>query len=99
MPIRLYSNCLQKFVNYTDVLPDNSTDYSRVLISLPNDSSDNNGRGVWKHNSSLAYDEFYVEYMKKLITKIDTLNEFLKDTQMKWEILKFGFRKFAKNSC
>ena len=38
------SNCLQEFVNYTDVLPAISTDHSPVLISLSNDNSDNNGR-------------------------------------------------------
>ena len=73
------SNCLQEFVNYTDVLPAISTDHSPVLISLSNDNSDNNGRGLWKYNSSLVYDEFYVENMEKPITKINTSNEFLED--------------------
>ena len=50
-------------------------DHSTVLISL------SNGSGDWKYNSSLAYDEFYVENMKKLITKINTSNEFLEDGQ------------------
>ena len=61
---------------------------------LSNDNSDNNGRGLWKYNSSLVYDEFYVENMKKLIVKIDTSNEFLEDSQMKWEFLKYEIRKF-----
>ena len=77
------SNCLQEFVNYTDVLPAISTDHSPVLILLSNDNSDNNGRGLWKYNSSLVYDEFYIENMKKLIMKIKTSNEFLEDAQMK----------------
>ena len=42
-------------------------------------------------NSSLVYDEFYVENMKKLITKINTSNEFLEDAQMKWKFLKYKF--------
>ena len=42
------SNCLQEFANYTDVLPPISTDNSPVLISLSNNNSDNNGRGLWK---------------------------------------------------
>ena len=46
-------------------------------------------------NSSLVYDEFYVENMKKLITKINTSNEFLEDAQMKWEFLKYEIRKFT----
>ena len=75
------SNSLQEFVNYTDILPAISTDHSPVLISLSSDNSDNNGRGPWKYNSSLVYDEFYVENMKKLITKINTSNEFLEDGQ------------------
>ena len=66
-----------------------------ILISLSNDDSDNNGRGPWKYNRSLVYDEFYVENMKKLITKINTSNEFLEDAQMKWEFLKHEIRKFT----
>ena len=89
------SNCLQEFVNYTDVLPAISTDHSPVLISLSNGNSDNNGRGLRKYNSSLVYDEFYVENMKKLITKINTSNEFLEDAQMKLEFLKYEIRKFT----
>ena len=92
------SNCLQEFVNYTDVLPATSTDHcphSPVLISLSSDNSDNNGRGLWIYNSSLVYDEFYVENMKKLITKINTSSEFLEDAEMKWEFLKYKIRKFT----
>ena len=89
------SNCLQKFVNYTDVLPAISTDHSPVLISLSNDDSDNNGRGLWKYNSSSVYDEFYVEDMKKLITKINTSDEFLEDIQVKSEFLKYEIQKFT----
>ena len=44
------------------MLPAISTDHSPVLISLSNDNSDNNGRVLWKCNSSLVYD---VESMKK----------------------------------
>ena len=88
------SNCLQEFVNYTDVLSAISTDHSPVLISLSNDNFDN-GRGLWKYNSSLAYDEFYIENMEKLITKINTSNEFLQEAQMKWELLKHEIRKFT----
>ena len=38
-------------------------------------------------NSSLVYDEFYIENIKKLITQINTSNEFIEDAQMKWEFL------------
>ena len=48
------SNCLQEFINYTDVLPAISTDRSPVLILLSNDNSDNNYRRLWKYNSSLV---------------------------------------------
>ena len=89
------SNCLQEFVNYTDVLPAISTDHSPVLISLSNDDSDNSGRGLWKYNSSSVYDEFYVEDMKKLITKINTSDEFLEDIQVKSEFLKYEIQKFT----
>ena len=88
------SNCLQELVNYTNVLPTISTDHSPVLISLSNNNSDNDGRGLWKYNSSLVYNEFYVENMKKLITKINTSNEFLEDAQMKRDFLKYEIRKF-----
>ena len=33
--------------------------------------------------------------MKKLITKLNTSNEFLKDAQMKQEVLKYEIRKFT----
>ena len=65
------------------------------MILLSNDSSDNNGCGLWKYNSSLVHDEFYVENMKKLITKFNTSNEFLKDARMKWKFLKHEIRKLT----
>ena len=37
---------LQEFVNYTDILPVITTDHLLILISLSNDNSDNNGRGL-----------------------------------------------------
>ena len=89
------SNCLQEIVNYTDVLPAILTNHCLVLISLSKDNSGNDGRGLWKYNSCLVYDEFYVDNMKKLITKINTSNEFLEDAQMKWEFLKHEIRKFT----
>ena len=82
------SNCLQEFVNYTDVLPAIASDHSPVLTSLSSNNFDNNGRGLWIYNSSLVYDELYVENMKKLITKINTSNEFLEDAHNKMRILK-----------
>ena len=33
--------------------------------------------------------------MKKLITKINTSNEFNEDTKVKWEFLKYGIRNFT----
>ena len=65
------------------------------MTPFSNDNSDNNGRGFWKNNSSLVYDEFYVENMKKLIKEINTSNEFNEDAQMKWEFLKYEIRKFT----
>ena len=85
------SNCLQKFVIYTDVLTAISTNHFPVLISLSNKNSDDS-RGLWKYNSSLVYDEFYVKNMEKLITKNSTSNEFLEDAQMKWVSLKYENR-------
>ena len=74
------SNYLQEFVNYVDALPAISTDHSPVMISVSNDNSDNNNnRSLWKYNSFLVDDEFYVENMKILITKSSTSNEFLED--------------------
>ena len=61
---------------------------------LSNDNSDNNSRGLWKYNSSLVPDDFYVENMKNLITKINASNEFLEDVQTKWAFLKYEIRKF-----
>ena len=73
------SNRLQEFVNYIDALPAISTDHSPVMISVSNDNSDNNNRSLWKYNSFLVDDEFYVDNMKILITKSNTSNEFLED--------------------
>ena len=33
--------------------------------------------------------------MKKIITKINTSNEFLENAQMKWEFLKYEIRKLS----
>ena len=58
-------NCLQEFVNNTDILFALSTDHSPLFISLLSDKSDENGNGFWKFNNSLVY----VEKMKKKILK------------------------------
>ena len=68
------------------------------MVSLSNNNSDNNDFDISKYDSSLVYDEFYVENMKKLITKINTSNEFLEDDQMKWEFLKYKIQKFTIDS-
>ena len=68
------------------------------MVSLSNNNSDNNDYDISKYDSSLVYDEFYVENMKKLITKINTSNEFLEDDQMKWEFLKYKIQKFTIDS-
>ena len=73
------SNCLQEFVNTTDILPALSTGHSPLLISLVNDKSDKNGNGFWKFNNSLVCDAVYVEKMKKIITKINNSNEFMEN--------------------
>ena len=65
------------------------------MISLLCDKSDKNGNGFWKFNSSLVYDEVYVEKMKK---KNDYKKWFNKPIygkrQTKWEFLKYEIRKF-----
>ena len=65
------------------------------MVSLSNNNSDNNDCDISKYDSSLVYDEFYVENMKKLITKINTSNEFLEDVQMKWKFLKYKIQKLT----
>ena len=45
-------------------------------------------------NSPLVHDDFYVENMKKLITKINASNVLLEDVQTEWEFLKYEIRKF-----
>ena len=87
-------NCLQKFVNITYILP-TLTDHSPTLILLSNDNSDKNGRSLWKSSTSLVYDEVFVENMKKLITKINTLNEFILNvSKQNGKFLKYKIRKF-----
>ena len=94
------SNSLQEFVNYTDILPAISTDHSPVLISLSSDNSDNNGRGPWKYNSSLVYDECYIENMKKLITKINTWTRRCSDELGIFEIWNSKiYELLLKNRC
>ena len=71
------------------ILPALSTDYSPLLISFLNGTSDKNGKGSWKFNNSLVYDAVYVEKMKKFITKINNSNEFIENSQTKWVFLKY----------
>ena len=47
----------------------------------------------------MVFDEFNVENMKKLITKINTSNEVNKDAQMKLEFSKYEIRKFTIDYC
>ena len=61
----LILNCLQEFVNNTDILFAISTDHSPYFISLLSDKSDRNGNGFWKFNNSLVH----VKKMKKKILK------------------------------
>ena len=65
------------------------------MVLLSNDNSNNNGHGLWKFNSSLVYDEVFVEDTIKLIAKTNASNEFIGDAQTKWEFLKYEIRKFT----
>ena len=64
------------------------------MASLSNDNYNNNRCDLWKFNNSLVQNEVYVENMKKLITEINTSNEFIGHAQTKWEFLKYESRKF-----
>ena len=82
---RLYyifiSNCLQEFVNNTDILPALSTDHPPLLISLLSDEHNKKCSRFWQFNNSLVYDEVYVKKMKKIIAKISNSNEFKENAQ------------------
>ena len=65
------------------------------MVLLSNDNSNNNGHGLRKFNSSLVYDEVFVEDTIKLIAKTNASNEFIGDAQTKWEFLKYEIRKFT----
>ena len=99
----LISDCFQKFVNYTDVLPALSIDHSLVLDSLSNDNSDNNGRVPWKFNISLVCHE--VENKKKLLQKSilqTNLSEIPKQNRNFWNILFWNkqiYHWLLKYSC
>ena len=76
----LIFNCLQEFVNNTDILFAISTDHSPYFISLLSDKSDRNGNGFWKFYNSLVH----VEKMKKKnIERINNSNEFMENAQTK----------------
>ena len=73
------------------------------MVLLSNDNSNNNGHGLWKFNSSLVYDEVFVEDTIKLIAKTNASNEFIGDAQNKMGIFKIWNSKIydllLKSSC
>ena len=89
------SNCLQEFVDKTDILPALSTAHSPLLISLLSGKSNKNGNGFWKVNISLVYDKVCVEEMKTIITKINNSSKFMENGQTKWKLLKHEIQKFT----
>ena len=91
----LISNNLQEFVTMTDILTPISTDHSPVLFSLSKEKNTIRGTGLWKFNSSLTKDQNYKTEIKNLIRIFSNENELLLNHQLKWELLKYEFRKFT----
>ena len=91
----LISNNLQEFVTMTDILTPISTDHSSILFSLLKEKITIRGTGLWRFNSSLTEDQNCKTEIKKLIRNFSNENEFLSNHQLKWELLKYDFRKFT----
>ena len=87
------SNTHQEIVTMAEILTPISTDNSPVLFSLSKKKKKKGflrGKGIWKFNS------FLIE-IKKMIRSFYTASKSLSNRQLKWELLKYEFRKFTIN--
>ena len=91
------SNSLQEAIKSVNILASFSTDHSPIFITLSKLNEFTEGKGLWKFNNSLIFNEDYVEKMKNHISDILNFlnNENIKDDQVIWEYLKYEIRKFT----
>ena len=93
MDFWLISDCLQDFVQFTNIIPSIKSDHSAITLKI--NSIDENIRGAshWYFNSSLIDDENYVDLIS---SKYDEwLNEFeeVNDKRLLWDLVKYRIRQ------
>ena len=91
------SNSLQDLITHADAFAALSTDHSPVTISISKSKNVIHGQGFWKFNSSLLSDQNYFTKTKNLIQAFHSNQNFILNSQLKWELLKYKIRKFTIN--
>jgi len=95
----LISNNIQDFIVKTDIVPSIRSDHSAVIIYIKHLQDQSRGSGHWKFNSSLIYDQIYIDLLESKI--LSWINEYstIKDKRVRWDILKYEIRKFTMSFC
>ena len=90
------SNQLQDTVKKTDIVAAFTSDHSPLIFTLSMNQDEGRGKSLWKSNNSLALNSDFVDKMKAHIanTPKSLDKENIRDSQARWEYLKYEIRKF-----
>jgi len=89
------SEHLLNIVDKAEILPGLHSDHSLIKISLNSKDEHKTGRGFWKFNSSLLYDDTYVQNIKMIISSSGEKYCHMQDKRLVWELIKFDIRNFT----
>ena len=84
----LISCHLEFLVKSVDIVPSIKSDHSLLTLSLVLTKNHPRGRGLWKFNSNLLYDNDYKELVKDTIQESLEDSENLVSRELTWDYLK-----------
>ena len=82
-----------------EILPSVHSDHCLLTAAFTNIIDQQSGRGFWKFNSSLLYDDEYVANIKEIIRQVDSQYKSTPDKRLVWELLKLNIRNFTIPYC
>ena len=87
-------NELQEFVTKIDILPSFLSDHSPILIIVDLFKDGRHGRGYWKLNNSIIFEEEYCVGIRNAIKNYTDSNP-NENPHIVWETIKYEARKFS----
>ena len=88
------SEHMLNFVSRADILPGHQSDHSLLMLCFNTCNTNTKGRGFWKFNSSLLYDDKYVSEIKRIVMEAKDKHQY-QDKGLIWELIKYDIRVFT----